>query len=143
MAQRRALPHSLHSLMITVCLDGNSVCSTISLSLMLMLGQKHHKTTLHCTGHTLKRTPTVTTVCLQQFLQVVLLHRAVTGNQGATLAAISQEPRKKNCETQNFFWKDFEKRDGFSSFSVFSSSLDIHNIHSDQLCFLLVPWSHC
>lgn len=40
MAQRRALPHSLHSFMTTVCLDGNSVCSTISLSLTFMLGTK-------------------------------------------------------------------------------------------------------
>lgn len=85
MAQRRALPHKFHSFMITVCLDGNSVCSAISLSLTFMLGTQtqQNNPALHW-SHSENCTPTLTTVCLQPFLQEMLLHCAATGNLSRT-----------------------------------------------------------
>lgn len=82
MAQRRALPHSLHSFMTTVCLDGNSACSTISLSLIFMLGTKtsQNKPTLHW-SYSEKCTPTLTTVCLStDIFAGGVIHSAATGN---------------------------------------------------------------
>lgn len=135
MAQRRVLPYSFHSFISTVCLDGNSVCSTISLSLTVMAGTKtlQNNPALHW-SYSEKCTPTLTTACLQPFLQKALLHCAETGN---LKAAVSQEHRERNYETYNLFWKDFEKIDDFSSFAVFSSSLEIRNIHSDSVVFPL------
>lgn len=144
MAQRRALPHSLHSFMTTVCLDGNSVCSTISLSLMLMLGTKtsQNNTALHW-SYSENCTPTLTTVCPQLLLQEVLFHCAISqAIRELPWQQALQNTEKRTMRARNYSGKSLRKQ---MVSSVLLSSIPIlKSIAFIQtwLSILLVPWFH-